>query len=44
MGEIEGPLIFEWLSEHLGHIPRDLLTVWFVMAILIILAAAANRP
>jgi len=43
MGDIEGPLIFEWLSEHLGHIPRDLLTVWFVMAVLIVLAALALR-
>lgn len=44
MGEIEGPLLFEWLSEHLGHgIPRDLLTCWFVMALLILTAGLALR-
>jgi F-type H+-transporting ATPase subunit a len=42
MGDIEGPLIFEWLAEHFAHgIPRDLLTCWFVMLLLIILAALA---
>lgn len=44
MGDIEGPLLFEWLSEHLGHgLSRDLLTCWFVMVLLIVLAALALR-
>jgi len=44
MGDIEGPLIFEYLSEHLGHvIPRDLLACWFVMALLFVLAGFALR-
>ncbi|MDD5484232.1 MAG: F0F1 ATP synthase subunit A [Kiritimatiellae bacterium] len=45
MHEIEGPLLFEWLSEHLGHgvIPRELLACWFVFAILLIMAGAALR-
>lgn len=44
MGDIEGPLFFEWLSEHLGHgIPRDLLACWFVMLLLIVLAALSLR-
>lgn len=42
MGDIEGPLLFEMLGEHLG-VPRDLLTSWFVMAVLITLAATAVR-
>lgn len=44
MEEIEGPLFFEWLSAHLGHhIPKEMLTCWFVMALLIALAALAFR-
>jgi len=44
MEEIEGPLIFEWLAGRLGHaVPRDLLACWFVMGLLIILAALALR-
>jgi F-type H+-transporting ATPase subunit a len=45
MHEIEGPLLFEWMSERLGHgiIPRDLLACWFVMVILLILAGFALR-
>jgi len=44
MGDIEGPLIFEWLSEHIGHgLPRDLLACWFVMALLFVLAGVALR-
>ena len=44
MGDIEGPLLFEWLSEHLGHgLSRDLLTCWFVMGILLVLAGLALR-
>lgn len=42
MEEIEGPLLFSWLSEHLGHgISRDLLACWFVMALLFLLAGFA---
>lgn len=45
MHEIEGPLFFEYLSEHLGHgiIPRDLLACWFVFVILLVLAGLALR-
>jgi F-type H+-transporting ATPase subunit a len=44
MEEIEGPQIFEWLSSLIGHvIPAQLLTSWFVMALLIILAVLAFR-
>lgn len=45
MHEIEGPLFFEYLSEHLGHgvIPRDLLACWFVFMILLVLAVFAFR-
>ena len=45
MDDIEGPLLFEWLSEHLGHgiIPRDLLACWFVMGLLIVLTTLALR-
>ena len=44
MGDIEGPLLFEWLSEHLGHgLSRDLLTGWFVFVILLVLACLALR-
>lgn len=44
MGDIEGPLLFEWLSEHLGHgLSRDLLTCWFVFVILLVLAGFALR-
>ncbi len=45
MGDIEGPLFFEWLSEHLGHgfLSRDLLTCWFVMLFLLVLALLVRR-
>jgi len=44
MGDIEGPLLFEWLSEYLGHgLSRDLLTCWFVFVILLVLACFAFR-
>ena len=44
MEDIEGPLLFEWLSEHLGHgLSRELLTCWFVFVILLVLACLAFR-
>jgi len=44
MEEIEGPQIFEWLSRILGHhIPKEMLICWFVVLLLIVLAALARR-